>query len=143
MSEKINFNEKYLKFSEYWEPKVISKMNNYQFKLVKIKGDFVWHSHEETDEAFIVIEGKMEIHLRTDIIKLNSGELYVVKKGVEHKPFAEKDCHIMIIEPENTSNTPPGLFVPIPTLPELPIILIYSVNVFDAFLTLNLILYWS
>jgi mannose-6-phosphate isomerase-like protein (cupin superfamily) len=105
MSEKINFNEKYLKFSEYWEPKVISKMNNYQFKLVKIKGDFVWHSHEETDEAFIVIEGKMEIHLRTDIIKLNSGELYVVKKGVEHKPFAEKDCHIMIIEPENISNT--------------------------------------
>ena len=105
MSEKINFNEKYLKFSEYWEPKVISKMNNYQFKLVKIKGDFVWHSHEETDEAFIVIEGKMEIHLRTDIIKLNSGELYVVKKGVEHKPFAEEDCHIMIIEPENISNT--------------------------------------
>ena len=105
MSEKINFNEKYSKFSEYWKPKVISKMNNYQFKLVKIKGDFVWHSHEETDEAFIVIEGKMEIHLRTDIIKLNSGELYVVKKGVEHKPFAEKDCHIMIIEPKGVKNT--------------------------------------
>ena len=105
MSKKINFNEKYSKFSDYWAPKVITEMNNYQFKLAKIRGDFVWHSHEETDETFIVIKGMMEIHLRTEIIKLNSGELYVVKKGIEHKPFAKKECHIMIIEPKNISNT--------------------------------------
>tara|TARA_A100001011_G_scaffold350311_1_gene389519 strand:+ start:449 stop:811 length:363 start_codon:yes stop_codon:yes gene_type:complete len=105
MSKKINFNEKYSKFSDYWAPKVITEMNNYQFKLAKIRGDFVWHSHEETDETFIVIKGMMEIHLRTEIIKLNSGELYVVKKGIEHKPFAEKECHIMIVEPKNISNT--------------------------------------
>ena len=105
MSKKINFNEKYSKFSDYWAPKVITEMNNYQFKLAKIRGGFVWHSHEETDETFIVIKGIMEIHLRTEIIKLKSGELYVVKKGIEHKPFAEKECHIMIIEPKNISNT--------------------------------------
>ena len=105
MIGKINFNEKYSKFSDYWAPKVISEINNYQFKLVKIKGDFIWNTHEETDEAFIVIQGVMEIHLRTEIIKLNSGELYVVKKGVEHKPFAKKECQIMIIEPKNISNT--------------------------------------
>ena len=105
MSKKINFNEKYSEFSDYWAPKVITEMNNYQFKLAKIRGGFVWHSHEETDETFIVIKGIMEIHLRTEIIKLKSGELYVVKKGIEHKPFAEKECHIMIIEPKNISNT--------------------------------------
>ena len=105
MSEKINLKEKYSKFSKHWSPRVIAEMNDYQFKLAKIKGEFVWHDHKDTDETFIVIEGEMTMKLRDREIKLSQGELYVVAKGVEHKPCAEKECKILVIEPQGVINT--------------------------------------
>ncbi|MBN8209030.1 cupin domain-containing protein [Bacillus sp. NTK071] len=101
----INFSEKLSKFSEHWSPKVVSEMNDYQFKLVKVKGDFVWHNHQETDEVFIVIEGEMTIAFRDGEVQLSKGEMYVVPKGVEHKPFAEKECHLILVEPKGVVNT--------------------------------------
>lgn len=101
----INFTDKLNKFSDHWSPKVIAEMNDYQFKLVKIKGDFVWHNHEHTDEAFIVLEGEMAIQFEDRTVTLNEGEMYVVKKGIQHKPYAENECNIMIIEPNGVINT--------------------------------------
>ena len=102
---KINLKEKLAKFSDHWSPKIIAEMNDYQIKLVKIKGDFVWHNHEDTDEVFIVIEGKMNIEFKNEIVELNEGEMYVVPKGVEHKPYAETECKIMLVEPRGVVNT--------------------------------------
>jgi len=102
---KINLKEKLSLFSEHWSPKVISELNDYQIKLVKIQGDFVWHNHSETDELFLVIEGKMKIEFKNKTIELNKGELYVVPKGVEHRPYAEDECKIMLIEPRGVVNT--------------------------------------
>ncbi len=104
-NKKINIKEKLIKINEYWSPKVIAEMNNYQFKLAKVKGEFIWHSHDSSDEVFIIIDGKMNIELRDEIIKLSKGEMYVVPKGVEHKPYAEKECQIMLIEPKEVVNT--------------------------------------
>lgn len=103
--EKINLKEKLAKFSDHWSPKIIAEMNDYQIKLVKIKGDFVWHNHEDTDEVFIVIEGKMKIEFKNEIVELNEGEMYVVSKGVKHKPYAETECKIMLVEPRGVVNT--------------------------------------
>ena len=83
---KINFQEKFAKFSEHWTPKVIAEMNDYQFKLAKVKGEFLWHNHSHTDEVFIVIEGCLKIEFAEQTIELNAGEMYVVPKGVQHKP---------------------------------------------------------
>jgi len=80
-------------------------MNDYQFKLVKVQGEFVWHHHTDTDEAFIVIEGSMKIELKEDTIELNAGEMFVVPRGVEHRPIAENECKIMIVEPRGVANT--------------------------------------
>ena len=102
---KINLRKKLEKFSEHWSPKVIAEMNDYQFKLVKIKGDFVWHNHADTDETFIVIEGEMKIEFEDKTVVLREGEMYVVPRGVEHKPYAEEECKIMIIEPRGVVNT--------------------------------------
>ena len=102
---KINLKEKLSLFSEHWSPKVISELNDYQIKLVKIQGDFVWHNHSETDELFLVIVGKMKIEFKNKTIELNKGELYVVPKGVEHRPYAEDECQIMLIEPRGVVNT--------------------------------------
>ena len=104
-NQAININDKLSKFNEYWSPKVISEMNDYQFKLVKLLGDFVWHSHNDTDEVFIVIEGEMKIEFRGGEVTLSKGEMYVVPKGVEHKPFAEKECQVMLVEPKGVVNT--------------------------------------
>jgi mannose-6-phosphate isomerase-like protein (cupin superfamily) len=103
--KKINFKNKFAKFDELWEPKVIAKLNDYEFKLVKIKNDFIWHHHEETDEAFIVIEGSMSIEFETETITLHQGEMVVVPKGVKHRPFAKEEAKIMIVEPKNVRNT--------------------------------------
>tara|TARA_B100001750_G_C15514406_1_gene605929 strand:+ start:3323 stop:3706 length:384 start_codon:yes stop_codon:yes gene_type:complete len=103
--KKINLKEKLSKFSDHWSPKIIAEMNDYQFKLVKIKGDFVWHNHADTDEVFIVVEGKMKIEFENETVELNEGEMYVVPKGVEHKPFAEDECKIMLVEPRGVVNT--------------------------------------
>lgn len=101
----INFEEKLAKFSEHWSPKIVAQMNNYHFKLVKLQGEFIWHSHADTDEVFIILAGKMSIEFRDGKVELEAGEMFVVPKGVEHKPFAEKQCKIMLIEPAGTINT--------------------------------------
>ena len=103
--KKINLKEKLSKFSDHWSPKIIAEMNDYQFKLVKIKGDFVWHNHADTDETFIIVEGKMKIEFENETVELNEGEMYVVPKGVAHKPCAETECKIMLIEPRGVVNT--------------------------------------
>ena len=102
---KINLKEKLSKFSDHWSPKVIAEMNDYQFKLVKIKGEFVWHNHGDTDEVFIVVEGTMKIEFKNETVELNEGEMYVVPKGVEHKPYAENECKVMLVEPRGVVNT--------------------------------------
>jgi mannose-6-phosphate isomerase-like protein (cupin superfamily) len=103
--QSINLQDKLSKFSEHWSPKIIAQMNDYHFKLAKVQGEFVWHDHPETDEVFLVVKGQLEIHLRDGIVTLNEGEMYVVPKGVEHKPVAGNECHILLIEPAGTVNT--------------------------------------
>ncbi len=101
----INLNEKLSKLTQHWSPKVIAEMNDYQFKLVKVKGEFVWHNHPDTDEVFIVIDGKLDIEFRDGKVTLSSGEMFIVPKGKEHKPFAENECKIMLVEPRGVVNT--------------------------------------
>jgi mannose-6-phosphate isomerase-like protein (cupin superfamily) len=101
----INLQEKLSKFSDHWAPKIIAQMNDYHFKLVKFQGDFVWHTHGDTDEVFIMLDGEMLIEFRDGKVKLSPGEMFVVPKGVEHKPFAESECKIMLVEPAGTVNT--------------------------------------
>ncbi len=103
--QSININAKLEKFSERWSPKIIAQMNEYHFKLAKALGEFDWHNHPETDEVFLVIKGRLDIHLRDGKVTLNEGEMFVVPKGVEHKPVAEEECHILLIEPAGTINT--------------------------------------
>jgi mannose-6-phosphate isomerase-like protein (cupin superfamily) len=105
MHRSINLAEKLATFSDHWQPRVIAELNDYQFKLVKIEGDFVWHSHADTDEAFIVIEGELRIDFRDGAVTLGPGEMYVVKKGVEHKPYAAREVKLMLIEPRGVMNT--------------------------------------
>ena len=103
---KVNLGEKLSKFSEQWTPKVIAEMNDYQFKLVKIEGEFVWHEHLDTDEAFIVIEGSMRIDFENgSSVELDEGEMYVVPRGVRHRPCAESECKVMLVEPKGVVNT--------------------------------------
>ena len=103
--QSINFTEKFSLFDEQWTAKVIAEMNDYQFKLVKVEGDFVWHDHKDTDETFIVLEGNVRIDFRDGQVTLGPGEMYVVPKGVEHKPFAESEAKILLIEPRGVVNT--------------------------------------
>ena len=105
MNTSINLQSNFKLFSEYWSPKVIAEMNDYQFKLVKIKGEFTWHEHKDTDEVFIVIEGKMGIEFKDRTVELNNGEMIVVKKRGQHKPFADEECKVLIIEPRGVINT--------------------------------------
>tara|TARA_Y100001960_G_C14636755_1_gene808666 strand:- start:338 stop:703 length:366 start_codon:yes stop_codon:yes gene_type:complete len=105
LPEKINFKEKYSKFTKHWSPRIIAEMNDYQFKLAKIKGEFVWHNHKYTDETFIVIEGAMLLKFRDKDIELSAGEMFVVPKGVDHKPYAANECKILVIEPRGVVNT--------------------------------------
>ena len=101
----INFEEKLSKFTEQWKPKIIAQMNDYHFKVVKLQGEFVWHSHHETDEVFIVLDGAMSIAFQDGFVELKAGEMLVVPKGAEHKPIAEKECRVMLVEPAGTVNT--------------------------------------
>jgi mannose-6-phosphate isomerase-like protein (cupin superfamily) len=101
----INFTEKLSRFSDHWAPKIIAQMNNYHFKVVKFQGEFVWHSHNDTDEVFIVLDGEMSIAFRDGSVALKSGEMFVVPKGAEHRPFAEKECKATLVEPAGTINT--------------------------------------
>jgi mannose-6-phosphate isomerase-like protein (cupin superfamily) len=88
-----------------WDPRIIAQLNDYHFKIAKIQGEFVWHSHPETDEVFLVVEGSLTIHLRDQDLHLDPGELCVIPKGIEHKPGAEIECQILMVEPAGTLNT--------------------------------------
>jgi mannose-6-phosphate isomerase-like protein (cupin superfamily) len=101
----INFRQKLGLFAERWTPKVIAEMNDYQFKLVKLLGDFIWHDHKDTDETFIVIEGNLRIDFRDGAVDVAAGEMFVVPKGVEHKPYAESEVMLLLIEPRGLVNT--------------------------------------
>ena len=101
----INFRRKFGLFAEQWQPKVVAEMNDYQFKVVKLQGDFVWHTHAETDEAFLVIEGELRIDFRDGAVRVAAGEMYVVPKGIEHKPYAEQQVKLLLIEPRGVPNT--------------------------------------
>lgn len=101
----LNFDQKFGLLDEQWSPRVIAEMNDYQFKLVKLQGDFVWHEHANTDETFIVLDGSLRIDFRDGHVELTRGEMYVVPKGVEHKPYAESEVRLMLIEPRGVLNT--------------------------------------
>lgn len=101
----INLSKKFEKISDCWAPKIVAEMNDYQFKLVRAKGKFIWHAHEDTDEAFIVLDGELTIEFRDRLITLEKGEMVVVPMGVEHRPVAQNECKIMIIEPRGVVHT--------------------------------------
>jgi mannose-6-phosphate isomerase-like protein (cupin superfamily) len=101
----INLRDKLALFSEHWSPRVVAEMNDYQFKLAKLHGEFVWHAHADTDEVFIVLEGRLTLQFRDREVPLAAGEMYVVPKGVEHRPVAANECCVMLVEPRGVVNT--------------------------------------
>jgi mannose-6-phosphate isomerase-like protein (cupin superfamily) len=101
----VNFAQKLGLLTEQWQPRVVAELNDYQFKVVRLEGDFVWHSHAETDEAFLVMEGELRIDFRDGAVHIKPGEMFVVPKGVEHKPFAEREVKMLLIEPRGVPNT--------------------------------------
>ncbi len=103
--QSLNFAEKFNLFHEQWLPKVIAEMNDYQFKLARLQGDFIWHSHSDTDETFVVLEGQLRLDFRDGHVHISQGEMYVVPKGVEHKPCAESEVKLLLIEPRGVVNT--------------------------------------
>jgi len=101
----VNFQQKFGLFSEQWMPKVVAEMNDYQFKVARLQGDFIWHDHKDTDETFIVLEGSLRIDFRDGAVHVSAGEMFVVRKGVEHKPYAEHEVKLLLIEPRGVLNT--------------------------------------
>jgi len=101
----IRLEEKFARFTETWRPRVVAEMNDYQFKVVRLEGDFVWHSHPDTDEAFFVVDGELRIDFRSGSVTIGAGEMFVVPKGMEHKPFAEREVKLLLIEPRGVTNT--------------------------------------
>jgi len=105
MSDRIDLSEKLAKFSEHWSPRTIAQFNNNDVMVVKVKGEFVWHKHDDTDDFFLVLKGALDIQLRDRTITLGPGQMYIVPKGVEHRPVAKEEVHLLLIEPTGTSNT--------------------------------------
>lgn len=103
--QSLNFAQKLGLINEHWQAKVIAEMNDYQFKLVKLHGDFIWHDHLDTDETFIVLEGTLRIDFPDGQVTLNAGEMFVVPKGQQHKPYAEEEVKLLLIEPKGVRNT--------------------------------------
>lgn len=101
----LNLADKLSLIDEHWSPRVVAELNDYQFKLVKLQGEFVWHSHADTDEAFLVLAGEMKIEFRDGVVSLGPGELFVVPRGVEHRPVAAQECQLMLLEPRGVVNT--------------------------------------
>lgn len=101
----VDLTERLSQFSEHWSPKVVARLNDYEVKVVKVKGEFVWHTHEDTDELFLVIDGELTIQLRDGDVLLRPGQLYVVPRGVEHCPIADGEVHALLIEPTGVTNT--------------------------------------
>ena len=105
MSDAIDLSEKLSAFSGYWSPRTVTQFNNCDVMVVKVKGEFVWHTHDDTDDFFLVLKGVLDIHLRDRIVTLGPGQMYVVPKGVEHRPVAREEVHMLLIEPTGTPNT--------------------------------------
>jgi mannose-6-phosphate isomerase-like protein (cupin superfamily) len=103
--DKVNLLQKFSLFTDRWSPKIVGDLNDHQVKLTRLQGDFVWHHHENEDELFLVVRGRMRMGLRTGDVELSEGELFIVPKGVEHKPSAEEECWVVLIEPGTTLNT--------------------------------------
>lgn len=104
--QKVNLAEKFTLFHEHWSPKIVGELNGQQVKLVKLKGEFVWHQHQAEDELFLVIQGRLTIKLRGgEDVNLEAGEFLIVPRGVEHKPAAEEEAHVLLFEPRGTLNT--------------------------------------
>ena len=101
----INLSDKLNQFQDQWSPKIVAEMDGFQFRLAKLEGDFVWHSHPDTDEAFLILDGQLRIDFRDGAVTLNPGEMLIVPKGVEHKPFASTECHVMVLVRQGTVNT--------------------------------------
>ena len=101
----INFTDKLARFHDHWAPRVIAEMNDYQFKLVKLEGEFVWHRHLDTDEVFVVLDGEMDVVFRDGAVRISAGEMYVIPRGREHMTRARRECHALLIEPRGVVNT--------------------------------------
>jgi mannose-6-phosphate isomerase-like protein (cupin superfamily) len=101
----INLAEKLSTFAEHWQPRVVGHFNGHDLMVVKVKGEFVWHKHDDTDDFFLVLSGRISIQLRDGVVTLGPGEVFVVPKGVEHRPVAEEEAHVLLIEPQGTPNT--------------------------------------
>ena len=101
----ISLAEKLGMFSDHWSPKIVAAFNGHDVMVVKVKGEFVWHSHPDTDDFFLVLKGNIVIQMRDGDVRLGPGDLYVVPKGVEHRPVAEEEAHLLLIEPKGTPNT--------------------------------------
>lgn len=104
-TSKVNLADKLARIDDHWKPKIVADLNDYELKLVKVLGEFTWHAHEDTDELFLVISGRLTIRLRDAEVVLEPGELYVVGRGVEHCPFAEVETHVLLMEPHGVVNT--------------------------------------
>ena len=105
MKNKINLADKLATFDDRWSPKIVAQLNDYDVQVVKVKGEFVWHRHDETDDFFLVLNGHLTIQLRDRNVELGEGELFVVPRGVEHCPLADEEAHVLLIEPAGTPNT--------------------------------------
>ncbi|MFO1038088.1 MAG: cupin domain-containing protein [Geminicoccaceae bacterium] len=105
MSDAVNLQEKLSLFEEHWSPRIVAGFNGHDVMVVKVKGPFVWHAHADTDDFFLVLKGNLVIQLRDREVRLGAGELFVVPKGVEHRPVAEEEVHLLLIEPAGTPNT--------------------------------------
>ncbi len=102
---KVNLKEKFTQFDEYWSPKIVGELNGQYVKIAKCKGDFIWHHHANEDEMFWIVKGTLKIEMHDKTVTLNEGEFYIIPKGVEHKPSAEEEVHIVLIEPKSTEQT--------------------------------------
>ena len=105
MTNTISIKAKFSRFSEHWSPKIIARMNDHHFKLVKFQGEFIWHDHKESDEVFLVWDGEMVVHFREGEVPVCKGEMIVIPKGVPHKTSAEKECQVLLVEAAGTVNT--------------------------------------
>jgi len=105
MPDKINLAAKLATFSDYFSPRTVTQLNDYDVMVVKVRGEFVWHKHDDTDDFFLVLQGELDIRLRDRTVTLRPGELFVVPKGVEHYPVAREEVHLLLIEPTGTPNT--------------------------------------
>lgn len=103
--DKVNLDQKFALFHEHWSPKIVGELNDSHIKLAKLKGEFIWHRHENEDELFLVVKGRLLIKLRDRDIELEAGEFAIIPRGVEHLPIAEEEVHVLLLEPKSTLNT--------------------------------------